>query len=86
MRGRLSRREMLQTGAWVAALGALAQPLLARRAAAQQKVPKSMVKYQDTPSGKHECANCSNFLAPRACRVVQGTISQHGWCTIWTPK
>jgi hypothetical protein len=77
---------MLRTGAWGAALGALAPTLLARDAAAQQKVPKSMVKYQDKPSGKHECANCSNFLPPRACRVVQGTIGPHGWCTIWTPK
>jgi len=26
------------------------------------------------------CATCTLFIEPRACRVVDGDISRHGWC------
>ena len=86
MRQDCSRREVLQLAPVCVAL-ILALPSVAPRPAeAQQKVPKETVKYQESPKEGHECSGCSNFMAPGSCKVVDGTISPHGWCSIWTPK
>jgi hypothetical protein len=68
------------------ALTVLTVTALSRPAEAQNKVAKQVVQYQDSPRQGHECSGCSNFMAPSSCKVVAGTISPHGWCSIWTPK
>jgi hypothetical protein len=61
-------------GASVAGLGV---------ARAQAKTPQKAVKYQDTPKGDQRCENCKQFQPPSACKVVDGTISPQGWCTVY---
>ena len=78
-----SRRDVL---AWTSGCLALALMAGARPADAQQQVDKSTVQYQDKPKDGHQCSGCSNFVAPGSCKVVKGTISPTGWCSIWTPK
>jgi hypothetical protein len=82
MKQSCSRREVLK----VSLVGFSLASLFRGTAEAQQKVPKQMVQYQDSPKGGHQCSTCSNFVAPGSCKVVEGKISAHGWCSIWTPK
>jgi hypothetical protein len=76
-----SRRTMLGlAAAGGAAVVALA--LHSRRAAAST-MPKTAVAYQDKPKGAARCDNCSQWQAPASCKVVSGTISPSGWCSIY---
>jgi hypothetical protein len=81
-----SRRELLQRTPVGLAVGVAMLSLTPRAALGQQKVAKAMVQYQDSPKGGHQCSTCSNFVSPASCKVVRGTVSPHGWCSIWTPK
>ncbi len=36
--------------------------------------------YQQMPKGDQSCSNCSLFVAPDACSLVDGTINPQGWC------
>ena len=55
--------------------------------AAQQaeagKLSKVQVQYQDSPKGIAMCATCTLFVAPRACKLVEGDISPSGWCNAY---
>ena len=86
MTGEYSRRDVLAWTPACVALALAAASLAPRAAAAQQKVAKAVVQYQDSPKSGHQCSTCSNFVAPGSCKVVTGPISPHGWCSIWTPK
>ncbi len=44
------------------------------------------MKYQDKPNGSMQCDNCSQFVAPNSCKVVEGTISPQGYCIAWVKK
>jgi hypothetical protein len=78
----ISRRSILQAGA---AIGTL--PILALSVSpALAKMSPTSVAYQDSPKGAQNCANCSLFLSPNACKSVDGTISPNGWCKIWVKK
>jgi hypothetical protein len=44
------------------------------------KLSKERAQYQDNPKGIAMCATCTLFVAPRACKVVEGDISPSGWC------
>lgn len=78
-----SRRAVLRAGVGLAA-GAAA----IGTAAAQQapKLAKSIVMYQDTPKNGEKCSQCVQFIAPNACKVVEGVISPNGWCGAYAPK
>jgi hypothetical protein len=82
----MSRRDVLRWTPATLALIAAASLTRPPRALAQQKVTKATVQYQESPKAGHECSGCSNFIAPGSCKVVSGSISPHGWCSIWTPK
>jgi hypothetical protein len=76
---RPSRRALLQAAAGAAALlGAAAGP-----AAAQLKVSRQSVAYQDQPDGGKRCSLCAHFVAPSSCQIVQGPISPQGYCRLF---
>lgn len=52
-------------------------------APAAGKVSQASVQYQDQPKDGQTCANCIQFIAPNACKVVEGVVSPEGWCVIW---
>jgi secreted PhoX family phosphatase len=82
----VSRRSFLSGAALLAGAAATQALTAAKEAQAQQKVPQASVKYQDKPSGDQRCDNCLQFTAPNSCKVVDGTISPSGWCSIWVKK
>jgi hypothetical protein len=68
---------------FIALLGGAATswPLATRgQQAGMEKRSKAQVQYQDSPRGIAMCATCTLFVAPRACKVVDGDISPNGWC------
>jgi hypothetical protein len=78
---RPSRRALLQAAAGAAALlGAAAGP-----AAAQIKVSRQSVAYQDQPDNGRRCVLCAHFVPPDSCRIVQGPISPQGYCRLFVP-
>lgn len=76
-----SRRRVLQGGLTLLAAGAAV-----RTAAAQEKLAPDIVQYQKTPKDGAKCSACVNFVAPNACKIVDGTISPEGWCVAFAPK
>jgi hypothetical protein len=72
-----------------ALIAAGATPLLvmiANRASAGAKVSQSAVHYQVSPKDGKDCDDCSNFVSPSACKLVDGNISPKGWCRLWAQK
>ncbi len=50
------------------------------QALADDKMTKQQAQYQDTPNGIYSCGNCSLFERPKSCKVVEGDVSEDGWC------
>jgi hypothetical protein len=50
------------------------------RAHAAEKMTRQQAQYQATPNGIYSCANCSLFERPKSCKVVDGEVSEDGWC------
>ncbi|HEY2816385.1 MAG TPA: high-potential iron-sulfur protein [Casimicrobiaceae bacterium] len=88
----VSRRSFIGSAALLAGAAAVPALVASPGARAQQKVPQASVKYQDKPNGNQKCGNCLQFIpgnSPAAngtCKVVDGTISPNGYCTIWVAK
>ena len=80
-----SRRFFLRRVALFAGAALTAAPY-GNGALAQQKASKESMKYQDKPNGDKQCSGCLQFVAPNACKVVEGTISPQGYCLAWTKK
>ena len=77
-----ARRQFLRrTTVWLVAVPALA----AAGAARANKADKADLSYRDKPgaNGKR-CGSCASFVAPRACRVVDGDVSPDGWCVAYS--
>ena len=49
-------------------------------AIAADKMTRAQAEYQDTPNGIYSCGMCSLFEQPNACKVVEGEVSEDGWC------
>jgi hypothetical protein len=79
-RGRVTRRRLLLGGVILLATG------LPDRGDAQPKIAQKLVQYQEKPKGPQECDNCLHFVAPAACKVVDGKINPKGWCSLYAPK
>ena len=85
-RTEISRRDLLKGVAILAGVAAL-HPV-----AAQAKVTKAAMQYQDHPKGSAECSNCLQFIpgktptAMGTCEVVEGAISPKGWCVAYVKK
>jgi hypothetical protein len=55
--------------------------------AATNKVKKDAVQYQEQAKGDQKCGLCLHFeAASNSCKLVEGQISQDGWCILWTKK
>ena len=81
-----SRRCVMRTGLGLIA-GAAAVAGAARPARAQdQKIAQNLVQYQEAPKDGAECDKCVNWVAPNACKIVEGTINPKGWCVAYAPK
>lgn len=70
----------------VFALASTAGVALTSAAEAQTKASQKLVAYQNTPKEGHSCATCTYFEPPNTCKVVDGTISPAGWCSLWSQK
>jgi hypothetical protein len=55
-------------------------------AAEEMKISANAVGYQDHPKGDKQCSECVHFLPPSSCKIVEGTISPHGYCRIFARR
>src|SRR5207245_969604 len=83
---RFSRRLLLKRTALLAGAALTANVISNRPAYAQAKASKEAMKYQDKPNGDQRCSNCSQFVPPAGCSVVDGTINPNGYCIAWVKK
>jgi hypothetical protein len=49
----------------------------------EPKLTKQQAGYQDQPQDIRCCATCSLFVAPNACKRVEGEVSPDGWCKLF---
>ncbi len=78
----ISRRRALIAGGGVLLGAGL---LAVSTAAAGTKMAQSAVGYREKPQGNARCDGCTQWQAPAACKIVAGTISPSGWCTLYAP-
>ena len=77
----VSRRTVL-----IAAVGAAPLLALGATGAKASKMAQSAVGYQPTPKDGKQCSGCNLFIAPNACKTVDGEIAAAGWCKLWVKK
>jgi hypothetical protein len=53
---------------------------------AEAKIAQTGVRYQDSPKDGKQCDGRKLFIAPNACKSVDGAISPQGWCALWVKK
>jgi High potential iron-sulfur protein len=83
--GSPSRRKLIFSVFWASVLAnGIALVSGSQSASAQQKVSKDQAKYQDSPNEGKKCSECTFFIKPGSCKVVDGAISPDGWCQLWT--
>ena len=87
----VSRRTFLKTATLLAGIAAIPVAVISKEALAA-KMPKAALQYQDDPKGGLECSKCMQFIpgktaaATGSCKLIDGTISPHGWCLAFAPK
>ena len=80
-----SRRDMLRTGAMLAAgIAGVAAASSAR--AEDEKIAQELVQYQNEPKDGQECDKCAQWVDPNACKIVAGKINPKGYCVAYAPK
>lgn len=86
MQHSVSRRNILR-GATIIAGGAAALAASIAPAAAQSgKMSQQAAAYQNGPKSGQKCLDCSFFVQPSSCKLVDGTISPVGWCKFYAKK
>ena len=75
--GKVSRRALFGRAAFA---GAGAGLLLGTASPAEAKMAQNDAGYQQMPKGDQSCSNCSLFVAPDSCSLVDGPINPRGWC------
>lgn len=78
----ISRRAWLGGAALVVGAGAICM----MSSSAMAKASQADAKYQGEPKGELKCSNCVHFEAPSSCKVVDGSISENGWCALYAAK
>jgi hypothetical protein len=84
----VSRRSVLR-GATVMAGGAataIVAGSLAPASAQSGKMTQQAAAYQNGPKDGQKCLDCSFYVQPQACKLVEGTISPVGWCKFYAKK
>ena len=73
-----SRRTLMRAFA-----GAISAAVASRgsQADASEKMTRQQAQYKDTPNGIYSCGLCTLFERPNSCKVVEGEVSNDGWCT-----
>ena len=71
-----SRRKAMRAVAGVLSAGLLR----ISQTKASDKMTRQQAQYQDTPNGIYSCGLCTLFERPKSCKVVEGEISEDGWC------
>lgn len=79
---RNSLRGIARTGLGVLAASTMGRAVLAQDA----KIAQNIVQYQNTPKDGLECDMCVNWVAPNACKIVEGVIKPKGYCVAYAPK
>lgn len=73
----LPRRVFFKSMAFLSLLTFSTMPLYA-------KGSQEQFKYQSKPNNGQACKDCMHFEADKKqCKVVDGTISADGWCTLY---
>jgi len=73
----LPRRMFFKSVAFLSLLTFSTMPLYA-------KGSQEQMKYQSKPNNGQACKDCMHFEAEKKqCKVVDGTISADGWCTLY---
>ena len=80
-----SRRDMLRTGAIIAA-GVAGVAAASSARAQDEKIAQELVQYQNTPKDGQECDKCAQWVDPDACKIVAGKINPKGYCVAYAPK
>ena len=75
----LNRRAVLIAAGATSLLGLMSD-------SADAKIAQTGVRYQDSPKDGKRCDGCKLFIAPNACKTVDGAISPQGWCALWVKK
>ncbi len=81
-----SRRQLVFGGALTAGLAGAAGLIPCSAAAAQSKVSQGDSGYQNHPNGGQRCDLCPNWQAPSSCKVVAGSTSPSGWCSLFAAR
>lgn len=78
-----TRRTIIRTGLGLVAAGTAA---ITGARAQDQKIAQALVQYQPGPKDGLACVKCVNWVAPNACKIVEGVINPQGWCVAYAPK
>ncbi len=81
-----SRRGVMRTGLGLLAAGTAVAATAGTARAQDQKIAQNLVQYQTEPKDGAECDKCVNWVAPNACKIVEGNINPKGWCVAYAPK
>jgi hypothetical protein len=91
--GELSRRSLIKTAIRALAGIAIVSLTATKTSAAEAKLAKSVVQYEDVGKQKGaDCDDCAQFIPGKTanalgtCKIVDGAISPHGHCIAFTPK
>lgn len=85
----LSRRTFIGSAI---VLPALARLLTSAAVADASKASQASMHYQTSPKGDAQCSKCQFFIPGQdaqsngTCRIVDGSISPHGYCMAFAAK
>lgn len=82
----VSRRKVLQSATLIAGSAAVAAAAIVPAGAQTGKMSQQAAAYQNGPKNGQKCLDCSFFVQPQACKLVEGTISPVGWCKFFAKK
>jgi len=83
----ISRRGILRSATVIAGGAALVAGAFGPACAQQTgKMTQQAAAYQNGPKSGQKCLDCSFFVQPSSCKLVDGNISPVGWCKFYAKK